>query len=131
MSILCENLLTIWKLIGSWKVVPLENDFMSSPLLLSTICKDIQTVGTWKNFNLNSYLQFAQVYLRSVIIYTIASGIDTLLSLDEITNLKILGHFFRVLIDLDMLQALRDRIVVESEMYAFFVYINYEKSPFL
>lgn len=104
---------------------------MSSPLLLSTICKDIQTVGTWKNFNLNSYLQFAQVYLRSVIIYTIASGIDTLLSLDEITNLKILGHFFRVLIDLDMLQALRDRIVVESEMYAFFVYINYEKSPFL
>lgn len=51
------------------------------------------------------------------------------LLLDDATINKTLGHFAKVLVDIDRASPLRDEILVERQGYAFFVGIQYEKLP--
>lgn len=51
------------------------------------------------------------------------------MSLDDVTINKSLGHYARVLVDLDLAKPLQGQILVERECYAFLVGIEYEKLP--
>lgn len=52
---------------------------------------------------------------------------DIPLSFVGATDRKTFGYFVRVLIDLDMTQKLRVYILIEREVYAFVIYMDYEK----
>ncbi|XP_058734063.1 uncharacterized protein LOC131605764 [Vicia villosa] len=75
----------------------------------------------------------AQEYWRPKILFTIASSIGTPICIDSTSNKPMLerpfGHYVRVLVDIDLLNELRDKILVERAGYAFFVDIEYEKLP--
>lgn len=98
-------------------------------------------VFTWtKDFNPNlirntkiqnwiCIYNLAQEYWSSKIIFKMTLAIGTPLIFYKATNSKTLGDFDRVLDNLDMVQELRDRIIVKPEGYAFFVSIDYEKIP--
>ncbi|CAL0315585.1 unnamed protein product [Lupinus luteus] len=70
-----------------------------------------------------------QEYWSPRIIFSIAGGIGTPISLDEATNNRTFGHFARVLVDMDLKSDLPNKIMVEREGYAFFVELEYEKLP--
>ncbi|XP_019435277.1 PREDICTED: uncharacterized protein LOC109341759 [Lupinus angustifolius] len=70
-----------------------------------------------------------QEYWSPRIIFSIAGGIGTPISLDEATNNRTFGHFARVLVDIDLKTDLPSQILVEREGYAFFVELEYEKLP--
>lgn len=66
---------------------------------------------------------------RPKILFAIARGIDVPLSLDDATTNRNLGHYARVLIDIDLANPLRDEILVERHGFAFFIGIQYERLP--
>ncbi|XP_019460141.1 PREDICTED: uncharacterized protein LOC109359901 [Lupinus angustifolius] len=70
-----------------------------------------------------------QEYWSPRIIFSIAGGIGTPISLDEATNNRTFGHFARVLVDVSLKGNIPDQILVEREGYAFFVGIEYENLP--
>lgn len=100
---------------------------------------------TWtKDFNPSSLKQtFAQVwihihslsqeYWRPKIDFAIASSIRTPFCTDfaiiESCFDRPFGHYVRVLVDLDLYNELRYKILVEIKGYAFFVEIEYENLP--
>lgn len=68
-----------------------------------------------------------QEHWRPKILFAIARGIGTPLSLDDATIRRSFGHFARVLVDLDLKKELRDVIMVERDDFAFLVNVEYEK----
>lgn len=70
-----------------------------------------------------------QEYWRPRILFAIARGIGIPLSLDDATINKSLGHFARVLVDLDLAAPIRDKILVERKDFTFLVGIDYERLP--
>lgn len=62
-----------------------------------------------------------QEYWRPRILFEIASGVGTPISLDDPTRNRIFGHFTRVLVDVDLTTDLPNYIMVEIENFAFFV----------
>lgn len=70
-----------------------------------------------------------QEYWCSRIFFSIAAGIGVPISIDEATSKRNFGHYGRVLVDLDLNGVLEDKIMVEREGYAFFVYLQYENLP--
>jgi len=67
-------------------------------------------------------------YLQPKEIFCIARGINTPLSLGDCTMNKSKSFFFvRVLVDIDMLFALPNQILVERLSFAFIAYIEFEK----
>lgn len=75
-------------------------------------------------------LGLPQEYWRPKILYSIARGIGVPLSLDDATKNKSLGHFARVLVDVDITSAIRNRIMVRREGFSFYVDIEFERLPF-
>ncbi|XP_058741883.1 uncharacterized protein LOC131614291 [Vicia villosa] len=75
----------------------------------------------------------AQEYWRPKILFTISSSIGMPICIDSSSNKPLLersfGHFVYVLVDIDLLKELRDKILVERVGFAFFVDIEYEKLP--
>lgn len=74
-------------------------------------------------------LGLPQEYWRPKILFSIARGIGTPLSLDDATTARTLGHYARVLVDVDPTGDLCDQILVERHGFAFFVGIEYERLP--
>jgi len=56
-------------------------------------------------------------------------GIGTPLTIDEATLSRVFGLYARVLVDVDMSGRLFDYVLVEREVYAFLISIEYEKQP--
>jgi hypothetical protein len=75
----------------------------------------------------------SQEYWRPNIIFAIASSIGTPICIDSITAKPMLertfGQFVRVLVDMDLSQTLRDKVLIERVGFAFFVDIDYENLP--
>ncbi|GAU18503.1 hypothetical protein TSUD_90440 [Trifolium subterraneum] len=75
----------------------------------------------------------AQEYWRKNIIFTIASSIGTPICTDAATAKPMIertfGQFARVLVDIDLAQPLRYKILVERKGFAFFVELDYEHIP--
>ncbi|GAU40165.1 hypothetical protein TSUD_292700 [Trifolium subterraneum] len=138
------KLAALWKAIGKWGVISLD-------------MRRVRSIGTWNlspgilklfawtsDFNPSLQQQtsaqvwiriygLSQEYWRPKIIFAIASGIGTPICSDSFTSKPMLdrsfGHYVRVLVDLNLFQDLRNRVLVERVGYAFFVDIEYENLP--
>jgi len=60
-------------------------------------------------------IDLAQKYRRLTTLLEIANRVGTLLSLDDATKNHIVGHFARILIDLDIFKRIFDEIMIEHE----------------
>jgi hypothetical protein len=75
----------------------------------------------------------AQEYWHKNILFTIAGSLGTPICIDAVTakpmHERTFGQFARVLVDIDLLQPLRYKLLVERKGYAFFVDLEYEHIP--
>jgi hypothetical protein len=75
----------------------------------------------------------AQEYWRPKILFAIASSIGTPICTDAIAAKpmfdRTFGHFARVLVDIDLSQTLRYKVLVERVGFAFYVDLDYENLP--
>ncbi|GAU37905.1 hypothetical protein TSUD_163420 [Trifolium subterraneum] len=75
----------------------------------------------------------SQEYWRPNILFAIASSIGTPICIDSVTAKPMLertfGQFVRVLVDMDLSQTLRDKVLGERKGFAFFVDLDYENLP--
>ncbi|MCI21095.1 hypothetical protein A2U01_0042259, partial [Trifolium medium] len=75
----------------------------------------------------------SQEYWRPNIIFAIASSIGTPICTDAVTAMPLMertfGQFVRVLVDMDLSQTLRHKVLVERKGFAFFVELDYENLP--
>jgi hypothetical protein len=88
----------------------------------------------------NTYVQvwvkifgLSQEYWHKNILFTIAGSLGTPICIDSVTakpmHERTFGQFARVLVDIDLLQPLRYKLLVERKGYAFFVELEYEYIP--
>lgn len=61
--------------------------------------------------------------------FAIEGGLGTLISLDEATRKRDLGHFARVLVYVDLVSKLHDHILVERDGFAFLCQLNMKTYP--
>jgi hypothetical protein len=75
----------------------------------------------------------SQEYWRPKILFAIVSSIGTPICTDAIASKSMFertfGQYARVLVDLDLSQALRHSVLVERKGFAFFVDLDYENLP--
>jgi hypothetical protein len=75
----------------------------------------------------------SQEYWRKNILFSIVSGIGSPICTDSVTAKPLIertfGHYARVLVEIDLTQALRYKILVERKGYAFYVDLEYENVP--
>jgi hypothetical protein len=75
----------------------------------------------------------SQEYWHKNILFTIASSLGTPICTDAVTarpmHERTFGQFARVLVDMDLSQPLRYKVLVERKGFAFFVEIEYENVP--
>lgn len=152
-----SKLSVLWKAIGRWGVTSIGKGYYEFSFSSVEDMRRVRTVGSWnlnpgilklfawsKDFNPNFQHQttthvwirifgLSQEYWRQKILFAIASGVGIPICTDCITGKSMLdrsfGHYARVLIDLNLNDALCHRILVEMTRYAFFVDIEYENLP--
>ncbi|XP_045802493.1 uncharacterized protein LOC123896099 [Trifolium pratense] len=120
----CEDLNRVWS-IGTWNLKP-------GLLRLSAWSSDFKPENL-KVTNAQIWIRIyglPQEYWMPTTLFSIASGIGTPLSLDEATKQRTMGHFARILVDVNLAEELHYQILVEREGYAFFVDIDYENLPY-
>lgn len=71
-----------------------------------------------------------QEYWRPKLLFEIAKGIGTSISLDDGTKNRVFGDFARILVNVDLSGRLNDEIMVERNGFAFYVGVEYEKLPY-
>jgi hypothetical protein len=75
----------------------------------------------------------SQEYWRPNILFAIASSVGTPICIDAVTAKPMMertfGQFVRVLVDMDLSQTLRYKVLVERKGFAFFVELDYENLP--
>ncbi|XP_019447356.1 PREDICTED: uncharacterized protein LOC109350589 [Lupinus angustifolius] len=148
-----STLTSMWSMIRKWSMISLGKGFyefsFSSLEDMRTIC----SVGSWNlkpgilrlflwspDFNPNLQKQshtqcwikiynLPQEYWSPRIIFSIAGGIGTPISMDEATHTRSFGHFAKVMVEINLKAELPDQILVEREGFAFFVSIEYENLP--
>jgi hypothetical protein len=151
------KLTALWKAIGKWGVISLGKGFYEFVFTSLEDMRRVRSIGTWNlspgilklfawtsDFNPNLQQQtsaqvwiriygLSQEYWRQKILFAIASSIGTPICTDSFTSKPMLdrsfGHYVRVLVDLNLFQELRNRVLVERVGYAFFVDIEYENLP--
>ncbi|XP_019435946.1 PREDICTED: uncharacterized protein LOC109342412 [Lupinus angustifolius] len=147
------KLCAMWNMIGKWNMLSLGKGFyefsFSSLEDMRTVC----STGTWSlkpgilrlflwtpDFNPNLQKQthsqswirilgLPQEYWSPRILFSIAGGIGTPISLDSATSNRTFGHYAKVLVEINLLGDLPEQILVEREGFAFFVGIEYENLP--
>ncbi|XP_058773455.1 uncharacterized protein LOC131647592 [Vicia villosa] len=79
------------------------------------------------------FYALSQEYWHPKILFAIARSIGSPICTDAVTNKAMIdrtfGHFVRVLVDLDLSQELRYKVLVERKGFAFFVDLDYENMP--
>lgn len=139
--------------IAHWKVVPIGRGFVEFSFSSVEDMRRALSVGSW-SLNPGTLRLFAwipdfkpdlvkqtkvqcwirilglpQEYWRPKILFAIARGVGVPLSLDDATINKSLGHYARVLVDLDLAGDIRDQIMVERKDFTFLVRVEYERLP--
>lgn len=110
--------------VGSWNLAPwILRLFSWTPDFNPYLVKQTDT-QCWIRI-----IGLPQEYWRPRILFAISRGIGIPLSHDDATINKYLGHYARVLVDIDLAKPLQDQILVEREGYTFLVGIDYEKLP--
>ncbi|XP_019455177.1 PREDICTED: uncharacterized protein LOC109356305 [Lupinus angustifolius] len=148
-----SKLLPLWNMIGKWSMVSLGKGFYEFSFASLEDMRMICAIGSWSlkpgflrmflwtpDFNpalqKQSHTQcwvkihnLPQEYWNPRILFSIAGGIGTPISLDEATHNRTFGHFAKVLVELNLKSNLPDQILVERDNFAFFVAIEYENLP--
>ncbi|XP_019429685.1 PREDICTED: uncharacterized protein LOC109337219 [Lupinus angustifolius] len=148
-----SKLLPLWNMIGKWSMVSLGKGFYEFSFASLEDMRMICAIGSWSlkpgflrmflwtpDFNpalqKQSHTQcwvkihnLPQEYWNPRILFSIAGGIGTPISLDEATHNRTFGHFAKVLVELNLKSHLPDQILVERDNFAFFVAIEYENLP--
>jgi hypothetical protein len=156
-SDLKNKLSTMWKDLSKWGVSSLGKGYYEFVFSTLEDVRRVRSIASWnlnpgmlklfawsKDFNprvqqnvsAQVWVRFyglSQEYWRPNIIFAIASSIGTPICIDSITAKPMIdrtfGQFVRVLVDMDLSQTLRDKVLVERKGFAFFVEIDYENLP--
>ncbi|XP_019433032.1 PREDICTED: uncharacterized protein LOC109339940, partial [Lupinus angustifolius] len=148
-----DKLSTMWSMIRKWSLVSLGKGYYEFAFSSIEDMRSVCSVGSWSlkpgffriflwttDFNPNlqklshtrcwvKIHNLPQEYWSPRIIFSIAGGIGTPISLDDATSNRSFGHFSKVLVELNLKDNLPDQILVEREGYAFFVNIEYDNLP--
>jgi hypothetical protein len=149
-----DKLMSLWKSIGQWKMVPMGRGFYEFRF---SCAEDLRTVWSSGAWNLNPGLlrlsrwspdfhpsnqkqTHSQVWVRfhylpleywqPRILFEIAGAIGTPIIIDQNTLNQSFGHYARVLVDINMAGFLPDTLWVERENFTFDIEIEYEKRPY-
>jgi hypothetical protein len=152
-----EKLSLIWKGLSKWGIISLGKGFYEFTFSSLEDVKRVRSVPSWninpgllklfawsRDFNPkmqhNTSAQvwvriygLAQEYWHKSILFTIAGSLGTPICTDSVTakpmHERTFGQFARVLVDIDISQPLRYKILVERKGFAFFVELDYEHVP--
>jgi hypothetical protein len=147
----------LWKDLSRWGVISLGKGYFEFTFSSLEDVRRVRSVPSWninpgilklfawtKDFNpklqQNTSVQvwvkifgLSQEYWHKSILFTIAGSIGTPICIDSVTAKPMIertfGQFVRVLVDIDLLQPLRYKLLVERKGYAFFVDLEYEHIP--
>jgi hypothetical protein len=152
-----DKLSLIWKDLSRWGIISLGKGFYEFTFSSLEDVRRVRSSPSW-NINpgflklfawsrdFNPKLQYntsvqvwvriyglSQEYWHKNILFTIASSLGTPICTDSVTakpmHERTFGQFVRVLVDMDLLQPLRYKLLVERKGFAFFVDIDYENIP--
>jgi hypothetical protein len=152
-----EKLSQVWKGLSRWGVISLGKGFFEFTFSSLEDVRRVRSVPSWnlnpgllklfawsKDFNPkmqhNTSVQvwvkifgLSQEYWHKNILFTIAGSLGTPICVDSVTakpmHERTFGQFARVLVDIDLLQPLRYKLLVERKGFAFFVELEYEHIP--
>jgi len=152
-----KKLSEIWKDLSLWGVMSLGKGFYEFSFSCLEDVKRVRSIASWnlnpgilklftwtKDFSPNvqnsSLAQvwlriygLSQEYWRPKILFSIACSVGTPICTDVATTKPMVErtfrHFSRVLVDVDLSQDLRYKVLVERKNYAFFVNFEYENLP--
>jgi len=147
----------IWKGFSLWGITSIGKGFFEFSFSSVEDVRRVRSISSWnlspglvkifawsKDFNPrnqhNSSAQvwvkiygLAQEYWRKNILFSIVSGIGSSICTDSVTSKpmyeRTFGHYARVLVEIDLSQPLRYKILVERKGFAFYVDLDYENVP--
>jgi hypothetical protein len=147
----------IWKDFSKWGVISLGKGFFEFTFSTLEDVRRVRSIPSWnlnpgmlklfawsKDFNPRmqhntsaqvwvKFFGLSQEYWHKNILFTISSSLGTPICTDSITarpmHERTFGQFARVLVDMDLSQPLRYKVLVERKGFAFFVEIEYENIP--
>jgi hypothetical protein len=151
------KLALIWKDLARWGIISLGKGYYEFTFSSLEDVRRVRSVPSWnlkpgllkffawsKDFNPklqhNTSAQvwvkifgLSQEYWHKTILFTIAGSLGTPICIDSFTakpmHERTFGQFARVLVDIDLLQPLRYKLLVERKGFAFFVDLEYEHIP--
>jgi hypothetical protein len=151
------KLALIWKDLSTWGIISLGKGYYEFTFSSLEDVRRVRSFPSWnlnpgllkffawtKDFNprlqQNTSVQvwvkifgLSQEYWHKTILFTIAGSVGTPICVDAITakpmHERTFGQFARVLIEIDLMQPLRYKLLVERKGYAFFVDLEYEHIP--
>lgn len=133
-----ENLMMLWQPIGPWRMVPLGRGFYEFSFSSPEDLRCVWAAGVWnlrpgllrlfqwsQDFNPSQQKQthvqcwvriyeLPQEYWRPKLLFEIAGGLGTPISLDDTTKNRVFGHYAQILVDVDLSGKLHDKILVEG-----------------
>jgi hypothetical protein len=152
-----EKLSLIWKGFSKWGVISLGKGFFEFTFSTLEDVRRVRSVPSWninpgllklfawsKDFNPKlqrntsaqvwvKFFGLSQEYWHKNILFAIASSIGTPICIDSVTakpmHERTFGQFARILVDMDLSQPLRFKVLVERKCFAFFVELEYENVP--
>lgn len=151
------KLASLWKDLSRWGISSLGKGFYELTFTCLEDVKRVRSLPSWnlnpgilklftwsKDFNPNlinstsaqvwvRIYGLPQEYWRPRIMFAIASSVGTPICTDTASakpmTERTFGQFARVLVDMDVTQMLRYKVLVERKDYAFFVELDYENIP--
>ncbi|WJX18848.1 hypothetical protein P8452_08607 [Trifolium repens] len=152
-----KKLSLIWKDLARWGVASLGKGYYEFCFSSLEDVRRVRSVASWnldpgslklfawsgdfnpnlqKNTNAQVWVRLyglSQEYWRPKILFAIVSSIGTPICTDAIASKSIFyrtfGQYARVLVDMDLSQTLRSKVLVERKGFAFFVDLDYENLP--
>lgn len=152
-----SKLSIMWKDLSQWGIQFLGKGFYELTFSRLEDVKRVRSVASWKlnpgimklfawtrdfspslqnSTNAQVWVRIyglAQEYWRPRILFAIAGSVGTPICTDSASSKPMIersfGQFARVLVDMDISQTLRYKVLVERKDYAFFVELDYENMP--
>ncbi|WJX67277.1 hypothetical protein P8452_51766 [Trifolium repens] len=152
-----NKLAPMWKELGRWGVLSLGKGYYEFTFSSLEDVRRVRSIASWslnpgmlklfawskefnprtqQNYSAQVWVRFyglAQEYWRQNIHFAIASSIGTPICTDAATAKPLFertfGHFVRVLVDMDLTQTIRHKVLVERQGFAFYVELDYENLP--
>jgi hypothetical protein len=155
--VLKKKLTTMWKDLDLWGITSLGKGYYELTFSKLEDAKRVRSSASWnlspgilklftwtKDFSPSMQSStsaqvwvrihgLAQEYWRPKILFAIASSVGTPICTDSASTKprieRTFGHFARVLVDMDVSQVPRYKVLVERKDYAFFVEFEFENMP--